>query len=108
MVGVCCHSPEDVITLDRSDNGRTVALAVGQEFEIALDSVGPGSFATPIVSSDSVRFLSESVSSPSGPPTPGGGKTQRFRFEAVASGRAELSIPFDPTGWSFGMTVQVY
>jgi hypothetical protein len=108
MVGVCCHSSEDLITFDRSDDGRTVALAVGQEFEIALDSVGPGSFATPIVSSESVRFLSESDSSPSGPATPGGGKTQRFRFEAVSSGRAEVSIPFDLTGWTFGMTVQVY
>jgi hypothetical protein len=108
MVGVCCHSSEDGIVFDRSDSGRTVALAVGQEFEIALDSVGPGGFATPIVSSESVRFLRESVSAPSGPPTPGGGKTQRFQFEAVASGRAEVSIPFDPSGWTFGMTVQVY
>jgi hypothetical protein len=108
MVGVCCHSSEHPITFDRSDNGQIAVIAVGEEFEMALDSVGPGSFATPIVSSESVRFLSESESSPSGPTTPGGGKTQRFRFGAVTPGRAEIAIPFDPTGWTFGMTVQVY
>ena len=108
LVGLCCHSSEQLITLDRSDNGRTVAVEVGDQFEVALESVGPGRFASPVVSSGSVRFLSESESSPSGPSTPGGGKTQKFRFEAFAPGRSEIAIPFDPTGWTFAFTVQVY
>jgi hypothetical protein len=44
--GLCCHS-EHVTTFDRSANGQTVTVAVGEEFEIALDSVGPGRFASP-------------------------------------------------------------
>jgi hypothetical protein len=49
----------------------------------------PGSYGTPVLSSGSIRFLGES--SP-GPPNPGGPR-QLYRFEAVAAGRAELTIP---------------
>ena len=108
VLGLCCHSSEHLTTFDRSANGQTVAIAVREEFEIALDSVGPGRFAAPVVSSGSVRFLSESESSCSGQCSPGGGKTQRFRFEAVERGRAEIAVPFDPTGWTFSLTVVVY
>ncbi len=107
-LGLGCGSSRPVTIFDRSFDGKTAGVAAGDEFEIDLDSVGPGRFAAPTASSGCVRFLSESESSCSGQCTPGGGKTQRFRFEAVESGRADIDIPFDPTGWTFGMTVLVY
>ncbi len=107
-LGLGCHSPSPVMTFDRSFNGQTAAVAAGDEFEVDLASVGPGRYGSPTVSSGCVRFLNESESSCSGQCNPGGGKTQRFRFEAVESGRAGIEIPFDLTGWMFEMTVVVY
>ena len=105
---LCRDHPDGLITYDRSANGKTVTVGVGEGFDIALDSVGPGRFTTPVVSSEAVHFVSETESSCSHDCSPGGGKTQRFRFEAVETGRAEISIQLDITGWMFVLTVMVY
>ena len=77
--------------LSSEDSGHDVTLAMHQEVDITFGTVGPGAYGTPDLSSPAVRF--EDVTDP-GPPTPGGVR-QRYRFTAVASGNAVLSIPFD-------------
>jgi len=110
LVGGCGHPPSDHTTLSLSDNGRTIALAVGDTLDVELDTVGPFYFGTPIVSSTAVQFVRESDHF-ADPPNPGGGKTQRYSFEAGSAGYAEITIPRqtaqpDPPG--FGITVQVF
>ena len=89
LVGVSCHSPSEPISLNNSSNGLTISVAVGDRIDITLQTIGPGQYETPVVSSGSVRFLGESSA---GPPNPGGPR-QLFRFQAVAPGRAEITIP---------------
>jgi hypothetical protein len=77
--------------LSSEDSGHDVTLAMHQEVDITLGTVGPGAYGTPDLSSPAVRF--EDVTDPD-PPTPGGAR-QLYRFTAVAQGNAVLSIPFD-------------
>lgn len=95
LLAVSCHSSGNRISLDSSSNGHTISVAPGDKIDVTLQTIGPGQYETPTVSSGSVRFLGES--SP-GLPNPGGVR-QLFRFEAVTVGRAEIAIPhtiFDP------------
>ena len=109
-LGQACDSQPTRLDLSASDNGRTVAAEVGANIVVALDAIGPFYFGTPVVSSASVRFVGESDELPS-QPNPGGGKTQRYTFEAVATGQAVITIPRDspvPASSVFAITVQVY
>lgn len=102
-----CGSGEETISLNNADAGRTVVAAVGDTIEVTLQTIGPGQYGTPSSSSMSVRFLGKST--PPGQPNPGGAR-QLFRFEAVASGRADIVIPFNggpPQRPSFAFTVEV-
>jgi hypothetical protein len=83
LLAASCHSlnnPSDnPINLDNTSNGHTVSVAPGDTIEITLQTIGPGEYETPSVSSGSIRYLGEF---PAGPPNPGGPR-QLFRFEAV-------------------------
>ena len=60
---------ERIITLTNSDSGRSVAAAVGSEIDVTLQTIGPGQYGIPTLSSTSVRFLGVSMA---GSPNPGG------------------------------------
>ncbi len=112
VVGAGCGASQShrQISLQNSDTGRTVAVAVGDELDVTLQTVGPGQYGTPSLSSASVQFLGVSLA---GAPNPGG-PTQLFRFEASAPGRAELSIqhegesPGGPALAPFRLTIEVH
>ena len=108
--GLGCGSTQNqTIRLGNADAGRTVAAAIGDEIDVTLQTIGPGQYGDPSVSSGAAVFLGES---PAGPQNPGG-PTQLFRFEAVASGRADITIPHDgdapqgPVVPAFSITVRV-
>lgn len=85
----CASAGSKTISLSNADSGGTVVAAVGDSIEVTLQTIGPGQYGTPISSWVSVRFLGESSA---GPPNPGGVR-QLYRFEAVAPGRADITIP---------------
>jgi len=97
------------ISLNNADAGRTAVAGVGDKVEITLQTIGAGSFGNPNVSSGSVVFLGQSSV---GPPIPAG-LTQLYRFEAVAPGRADITIPHTgdlpafPANPAFAVGVQV-
>ncbi len=105
----CGSRPIQTISLGNADAGRTVAAGVGDRIEVTLQTIGPGQYGDPSVSSRATVFLGES---PVGPPNPGG-PTQLFRFEAIAPGRADITIPHTgdppegPAVPAFFVTVQV-
>ena len=71
---------------------RALAVTAGQQLDLTLKTVGAGQYASPPgISSAAVRFVGDSswLADP-------GGLTQRFRFTAVATGRAVIT--FQPTG----------
>jgi hypothetical protein len=86
----CGSAGSQTISLSNADSGETVVAAVGDKIEVTLQTIGPGQYGTPTVSSVSVMFLGES--SPPGQPNPGGVR-QLYRFEADSSGRADIAIP---------------
>jgi hypothetical protein len=85
----CGSSANEIIRLGNADSGRSVVAAVGDTIELTLQTIGPGQYGNPIVSSGSVMLLGESSA---GPPNPAGPR-QLYRFQAVASGRADITIP---------------
>jgi hypothetical protein len=85
----CGSSGNETISLGNADAGRTVMAGVSDKIEITLQTIGAGTFGNPTVSSGSVVLLGQSLV---GPPIPAGA-TQLYRFEAVAPGRADVTIP---------------
>ncbi len=87
-VSGCGASGKQTLRLGNGDAGRRLIAAVGDTIEVTLQTIGPGHYGSPVLSSGSVVFLGESSA---GPPIPAG-PTQLYRFEAVASGLAEITI----------------
>ena len=105
----CGTSRTQTISLGNADAGRTVVAAVGDKVEVTLQTIGPGQYGNPIVSSGAVMFLGEASA---GVPNPGGAR-QLYRFEAVATGRTDITIPHTgdvpefPANPAFAVTVHV-
>ena len=60
---------QQVLSLDSTGNGQTVAATVGQQMEITLPTTGGGHYGDPQVSSSAIRFENVALA---WPPTPGG------------------------------------
>jgi hypothetical protein len=82
------------VALNREDGGTVVRVAVGNEVDIMLQTIGPGSFGDPEVSSGSIQFLDVSLAKVRSP----GGPTQVFRFRAVENGQTLIRIPHTADG----------
>ncbi len=113
LLGAPCGHGEDRIRLTNSDSGRAITVHVGDRFDIALEvPVGPAYYGTPVVSSASVSFLGEFDEAPGGPVNTGGGKTQRYEFQAANPGQATITIqrglPDGHVLQTFEITVAVY
>ncbi|HEV2751960.1 MAG TPA: hypothetical protein VGV12_15670 [Gemmatimonadales bacterium] len=69
----------------RGFQGQTLSVAVGQELDVTLQTVGPGQYESPpMVSSPSLQFLSVAFVGPYVP----AGPTQQFKFKGEAPGQA--------------------
>ena len=88
LAGVIACSAQNPVGVDDGTSQRLDA-SVGAEIIVTLQTIGPGEFASPpVISSNNVRFVDVSqadVAVPAGP-------TQRFRFKAVAPGRAVITL----------------
>lgn len=85
---------EDLVSANGPPN-RTLALALGHELGLTLQSIGPGEYASPpTISSAAVQFIDVVPVMPAVP----AGITQRFRFRAAAPGQAVIT--FQHTGLS--------
>ena len=89
VLALGCGLAHTRVSLTNADNGRSIGVTVGDEIDITLQTIGPGAYGTPVLSSGSIHFLGESSPGLQNP----GGIRQLFRFEAVAAGRAEITIP---------------
>jgi hypothetical protein len=92
-----------VLSLDNGDNQRHVAATVGQQIQITLQTIGPGQYALPQVSSLAVRFEDIALRLPNNP----GGPTQVFIFTATAEGTALVRIAHSDSRPSFTATIEV-
>jgi hypothetical protein len=77
-----------VLHLNGANRGQNVAARVNQPIEITLQTIGPGHYGTPEISSSAVRFQSEvspELVIPAGP-------TQVYRFRAASEGEVLIRI----------------
>ena len=103
-----CGSPISpsgkVWSFNNADNGRLVSAAVGDEFDVTLQTIGPGQYdERPSVSSAAVVFSKVSMLSPPNP----AGPRQLFQFRAVAAGHAVVAISHTAQNPPFEITVDV-
>ena len=105
MIG--CGSPGspsgNALSLDNGDNGRVLSVRPGDEIDVRLQTIGPGEYELPDVSSSAVVFLGVSSLTPPNP----GGPRQLFQFRVVAVGHADISIPHRGQNPRFRITVDV-
>ena len=105
---VSCSSPsnpsDNRLSLGNVDNGRVLAVKIGQEIDLTLQTIGPGEYDQhPDVSSRSIDLLSVSYVSP---PNPAGPK-QLFQFKSVAPGQAAISVFHTGQNPTFRITLDV-
>lgn len=99
-----CRADSPVSVSVTGSASRTLSADAGSEIDITLQTIGPGEYASPpAISSASVRFLGASLVGPAVP----AGPTQRFRFRAVASGRAIIGFQHTGQGPAVEDTVDV-
>jgi hypothetical protein len=87
-----------------ADNGRSVAAVIGDEIDVTLQTIGPGQYADPTLSSDSLRFRDVALLTPPNP----GGPQQLFRFAAVAEGVTTILIAHTGLNPTFQLSVTVH
>jgi hypothetical protein len=94
---------QEILSLNGNDRGKHVSTKVGQEIVVTLQTIGPGQYQTPRVSSPSLRcegsfFPKEQI--PAGP-------RQVYRFLSVAIGEARIEIPHSQRKSVYQVTVLV-
>ena len=103
-----CGSPSrpsgHELSLDNGDNGRVLAVRLGDEIHVTLQTIGPGEYELPNVSSSAVAFLGVSILTPPNP----GGPRQLFQFRVAAVGHADISIAHTGQNPRFGITLEVH
>ena len=91
LVSLACSGDPEAAELTARDSGKDINLAMNQHVYLTLQTVGPGQFGEPELSSDAVRFEGM-ILPPSQNP---GGPTQVYHFRTVAAGTSLLTIPHD-------------
>jgi hypothetical protein len=86
--------PGHVLSLDNRNSGQRVTAAVGQPIQITLQTIGPGQYVSPQISSPAIRFVSAGFAEKPNP----GGPRQIYRFRAGSEGEAHISIPHEAKG----------
>jgi len=92
MVSAGCGSdPPPTLELTTQADGSDVKLAMNQQLNLELQTVGPGQFGEPTISSATVRFEGMTFPRAQNP----GGPKQLYEFRAVGDGTAVVTIPHD-------------
>jgi hypothetical protein len=83
-----CNSDDAGAPNSTDSHGETISVISSEVFSITLETIGTGEYISPPrISSSAVQFLTV-ISGDPGPQGP----TQRFRFQAVQSGRAAITF----------------
>lgn len=96
----CSVDPEPA-ELTSKDNGRFVTFAMNQHVYLTLQTVGPGQYGEPALSSDAFSFEEMTFPKNQNP----GGPTQVYHFRTLAIGTALLTIPHDSGSAPFTATL---
>ncbi len=92
-----------IIRLSLADSGKSIDVPVGTEIDITLQTIGPGEYGQPQISSSAVSFLDVSYVSPAVP----AGPTQLFRFISESPGIAAIRMTGTSNQKVFEITVEI-
>ena len=108
---------QDVLYLKNANTGQHVDAAVGRPIQITVQTIGPGEYDSPQISSPAIRFESVAFAKEAIP----AGPTQIYRLRAVSEGEAQVKIrhvihlqsslpagPVTDANRTFAVTVHVY
>jgi hypothetical protein len=94
--------PTGPIVLSASDDASSITCSIGRKLDIVLQTIGPGEYQDPSLSSDAVEFLNQTL----GPVNPAGPE-QTFHFTCVKPGSADIRILHSSGNRTFRLAVQV-
>lgn len=94
---------EETVQMSEGDQGKSVKVPLGEEAELLLQTIGPGQYGAPELSSEALRFLDVTLPADQNP----GGPRQLYRFEAVTTGTTTIHIPHTERATSFDVVVVV-
>lgn len=103
QAGMPSNSRLRVLFLESKDNGHHVTASVGQQIQVTLTTVGPGSYGEAQVSSPAVEFENNALGMPLNP----GGPTQIYIFRAANQGEAAIAIASTDQDRNFSVIIQV-
>ena len=86
--------PRHVLSLDNRNSGQRMTATVGQAIQVTLQTIGPGQYVSPQISSAAVRFVNTGFAKTQNP----GGPRQIYHFRAASEGEAHLTIPHEAKG----------
>src|SRR6202007_2933027 len=78
-----------VLYLHGGNNAQQVNAQVGQTIQITLQTIGPGQYGSPTISSAVIQFEGAAFAKMQNP----GGPKQVYRFRARSAGEARIDIP---------------
>ncbi|WP_374686066.1 protease inhibitor I42 family protein [Promineifilum sp.] len=88
------NTPQDIYIADENDDGQTVAMTVGDAFQLSLpENRSTGYVWSIVVNDDAILWPSgEPAYEIEGEPMPGAGGRVTFTFEAVGPGAITLEL----------------
>ncbi|SRR6266568_2220102 len=92
VASLACGGTNPLSVSIKGSTNQSLTVPTGTMFSVTLQTIGPGAYDVPTLSSQAVKFLDVSEVSPYVP----AGPTQRFRFFATTRGQA--IIVFRHTG----------
>jgi hypothetical protein len=100
LLSANCSGTAEPVGLTAQDNGSDLNLVMQQAVFLTLQTIGPGQFGEPVISSAAASFEGMTFPKAQNP----GGPTQLYRFRAVADGTALITIPHDDGSAPFTVT----
>ena len=97
--------PGIVLTLQNANSGQTVSVSLSDTTNIRLQTIGPGEYGKPEISSSSIH-LEKMLPTPANEINPGG-PVQYYQFVAYRQGQAKISIPHTYNNIVFTITIDV-
>lgn len=101
LVTFACSVDPEPAELTAQDNGRIVNLAMNQYVYLKLQTIGPGQYGEPVLSSAAVSFEGMTLPETQNP----GGPTQVYHFRTLTVGKTLLTIPHDSGSAPFTATL---
>lgn len=97
---------QHALCLNRANSGQHVAATISQPIQITLQTIGPGQYDSPQITSAAVRF--ERAAFPPAREQNPGGPTQVYYFRAASEGEAEVRIPHTASNPAFTVTIRIH